>query len=189
MTVWTPEKIEELRQFVEVQKRRTRIVADHFGISRNAIIGACHRYKIPMPQQRPGVSSKWTVERISKIKGLHAEGLPVRDIAGKVGLSKSSVQAKLVQLGLAKPPGQGFSRVRRKPMFMRETPSPTPPLNIPFIDLEPHHCRSITENDGLGNALFCGHQVIHESSYCRWHHSIFYTKPEPRKPSLFRLAA
>lgn len=47
--------------------------------------------------------------------------------------------------------------------------TPPQPLNIPLVDLEPHHCREVVSPDGV-TAAFCGHDKRPGSSYC-WHHS------------------
>lgn len=195
---WPADRVDELRLFIETKKSPTRLVADHFGITRNAVIGACRRHSIPLPIQRPKGPSKWTSERLAKMKSLHGEGLTIREIADGVGLSKSTVQSKLGELGLAKRVGggkPGLSRTRKQPTIMDLARPPFATLNIPFIDLEPFHCRAVIENEGFGNALFCGHRVINESSYCRWHHSRFNEsvvsrrKRNSQRPMPFRFAA
>ena len=76
----------------------------------------------------------------------------------------------------------GEQKVRKAPTVQYEPPPmPVEALNIPFIDLAPHHCREIVGSAGIGMALSCGHPVITESSYCRWHHSINHTTPEQRR--------
>jgi hypothetical protein len=72
----------------------------------------------------------------------------------------------------------GEHKVRKAPTIQLPPPMPVAPLNIPFIDLERNHCREIVGSGGIGMSLSCGHTVITDSSYCRWHHSINYTTPE-----------
>ncbi len=66
------------------------------------------------------------------------------------------------------------------PEWVFEPIAPIEALNIPFVDLAPHHCRQIVGSEGIGQSLSCGHPVS-SGSFCRWHGSINYTKPAPRK--------
>ncbi len=68
------------------------------------------------------------------------------------------------------------SKVRVAPVVCLPPPMPIEPLNIPFIDLGPHHCRQIVGSEGIGQSLSCGHPIAKES-YCRWHYSINYFRP------------
>lgn len=96
-----------------------------------------------------------------------------------IKLAWRSSSGSLVQR-IKETPRPKLSKVRKPPRVIELPPIEVPSLNVTFAELEPFHCRAITEGEGY-QALFCGHRVIHESSYCRWHHSIFYTKPEPRR--------
>lgn len=70
----------------------------------------------------------------------------------------------------------GERKVRTAPVkeFV-SPPIPVSPLNVPFLNLEKQHCREIVGSEGYGQSLSCGHPVIHESSFCRWHHSVNFT--------------
>ncbi len=68
------------------------------------------------------------------------------------------------------------SKVRklpRLPEWVFEPIAPVEALNIPFVDLAPHHCRQIVGSEGIGHSLSCGHPVV-RGSFCRWHGSINY---------------
>ena len=56
----------------------------------------------------------------------------------------------------------GERKVRKPPtLHVFEAPViPVAPLNIPFIDLAPHHCREIVGHGDFGLSLSCGHPVI-----------------------------
>lgn len=45
------------------------------------------------------------------------------------------------------------------------------PLNIPLVDLEPHHCREVVSPDGV-TAYFCGHPQDGDTIYCIHHRRI-----------------
>ncbi len=55
-------------------------------------------------------------------------------------------------------------------------PIPVEPLNIPFLDLGPHHCREIVGSEGIGQSLSCGHPIAN-ASYCRFHYAQNYFRP------------
>jgi hypothetical protein len=47
-----------------------------------------------------------------------------------------------------------------------------PPLNIPLLDLQRHHCREVTGTDDDGLALYCGQPKSGRASYCAPHRRI-----------------
>ncbi len=82
------------------------------------------------------------------------------------------------------------SKIRKPPTFIYEPPPmPVEPLNIPFMELGPKHCREIVGYGDFGLSLSCGHPVIDGTSFCRWHYSINYMAPAPRKVTAMRFAA
>ena len=61
-----------------------------------------------------------------------------------------------------------------------------PPLNIPYMDLLWFHCREIVGKDDSGLALSCGHRKLEDGPwFCRWHHAVNYTKPQPARARAF----
>ena len=68
-----------------------------------------------------------------------------------------------------------------------DTPDVRPPasLNVSFVNLKPHHCRSITsptlwnyDEITLDSIKYCGHPSIEGYSYCLHHKQIYYTTLE-----------
>lgn len=144
----------------------------------------------------------WTPERDKYIidnRGI----LSAATMGNALGVTRNAVLGRVNRLGLPKikhavtggnprrpqvVQSGGKTKIRKPPEREYVSPPvPIEPLNIPFIDLGQNHCREIVGSDGIGMSLSCGHPVIHESSYCRWHHSINHTiaAPHPR----FRAAA
>ncbi len=72
------------------------------------------------------------------------------------------------------------SKIRKPPTICLPPPMPVEPLNIPFVNLGPKHCREIVGTEGYGKTLSCGHPIIDGSSFCRWHYSINYMRPVSR---------
>ena len=64
-------------------------------------------------------------------------------------------------------------RGRSQPMFVMELapkPQPVVPLNIPYFDLEPFHCREIVGTGEDGLPISCGHPRVEEGPwFCVWH--------------------
>lgn len=145
----------------------------------------------------------WTAENDQYLldnRGL----LSAAQIGNHIGVTRNAVVGRVHRLGLPKikhaiPGGKprkprlhrlGESKKRAEPrQEVLPPPMPVEPLNILFGDLQPQHCREIVGSAGIGMSLSCGHPVIHESSYCRWHHSINHTVAAPRTKRQFRFAA
>ena len=49
-------------------------------------------------------------------------------------------------------------------------------LKIPFLELEPHHCRYMEGEDGT----YCGHPVEGDSSWCSRHAKLVWLPPRER---------
>jgi hypothetical protein len=126
----------------------------------------------------------WTPEHDDKLRSLwptHSLSM----IATAFNVSRSAAAGRVHRLKLqGKPKGRcanGNPAPKQRPAPKpKPAPKPVTPLNIGFFDLEPRHCRFIVRGEGH-KALFCGHTSPEGLSYCSWHCSIVYTKPE-RKP-------
>lgn len=134
----------------------------------------------------------WTAEQDDILKSLWGQH-KTKAIAHVLGVSKNAVCGRGGRLKLPKYERLVSVREKRvnKPKLVERRPPPKPvnPLNIPFFDLEPRHCRFPVEGEGY-KTLFCGHTVAGENSYCGFHCSIVYEAPKARKPSWnFRRAA
>lgn len=65
------------------------------------------------------------------------------------------------------PPAEQPAATRRKP-----TVEVRPSLGIRVPDLEPHHCRAVTDTTPF-NQRFCGHEKAEGSPYCPEHTALF----------------
>ena len=124
----------------------------------------------------------WTTERDQYITENRGR-LSASQMGAHLGVTRNAVIGRSHRLCLPKsvrpkaaprPP-----RVKRDGTIIRapkfkfvSAPIPVEPLNVEFRDLQPFHCREIITSDGLGNTLSCGHQVVHETSWCHWHFSV-----------------
>ncbi len=143
--------------------------------------------------------SFWTLERDIYITENHVR-LSAAEKALFLGTTRNAVISRSHRIGLPKltraPSGRPKkareykpSAVCKPPVQIAPPPMPVEPLNIPFIELGPKHCREIVGYGDYGLSLSCGHSVIHEGSFCRWHHSINHMAAPPRKVSAMRFAA
>lgn len=106
-------------------------------------------------------------------------------IAALIGVSRNAVIGRSHRLGLINlrsAPRVKVPKPRRRTKPVKvfvSPPVPVVPLNIPFGELERHHCREIVGTGDYGLSLSCGHPKNEDSSYCRWHHVLnHYTRPE-----------
>ena len=141
----------------------------------------------------------WSDERDEIVK-VNRGILSARQIADMLGTTRNAVIGRAKRLGLRSLKNttaphrpkriKGEKKIRTAPVREFESPPmPVAPLNIPFIDLERHHCREVVGTGDYNLSLSCGHPRIEDSSYCRFHHSLNHTRPEPRKATYYRQAA
>jgi GcrA cell cycle regulator len=147
----------------------------------------------------------WTQEQIGLLRKFYNEGRSFSIIAdminGATGSSftRNAVIGRANRLGDLSPRVRGrapsISRIRRArtPSLVPVTPPPPKPvrgdfLHIPFLELEPNHCR-FPQGEGL-TATYCGQPKKEGSAYCAYCHSICYGRdPEPIKFVPKKLAA
>lgn len=72
----------------------------------------------------------------------------------------------------------GGRALRPAPVCAPVAPSEPPPVGgVGFLDLQPHHCRSIIGRGADGLAVFCGATATHHA-YCAEHGRLYYTRPQ-----------
>jgi hypothetical protein len=132
---------------------------------------------------------RWTEEMTSELTRLHADGLSFARMAQRmtekfgVPFTRNSCtgQANRMKLPARERVGDKdrsvTMRIKRKPKFKLIGPSEAPHqfLGIPFLDLEPQHCRYPVGEDAA--MLFCGQPRMEGSSYCEFCHAICHTAP------------
>lgn len=129
----------------------------------------------------------WTPERDFYITENHGEK-SAAVMALFLGTTRNAVIGRSHRLKLPKlsrsPSGRPkkereYKPSKTAPIRIEPPPMPVAPLNIPFCDLRPHHCREIVGYGDYGLSLSCGHP-IHKSSCCRWHNAVNRMRPAPR---------
>lgn len=138
------------------------------------------------------IQAGWTDERVERAKELWIQGESAAFIARDLGdVSRNGVIGKMHRLGLPRrnvtsqaTPKPKFARERYtkprrkpKPIFIIEKLAEPESLRLTIDDLRFNTCRFIADTPDE-NATYCGHRTRPLSSFCPYHHSICYTKPE-----------
>lgn len=139
---------------------------------------------VPKPIQR--VRAEWPSERLSALRTLFDAGLSHLLIAGRMGVAKGVISAKLARLGW-----------RRGETLEAQVPVRTlPPLVVEpsrmrrLEDLGEDDCHWPVAEDARGVQLFCGCQRATKGVYCEGHRARSVRRPrawerramEPRAP-------
>lgn len=158
---WAPHD-EQLRVWVTEEKLTASQIADRIGgVSRNAVIGRCHRIGLNLYRQ-PGENAK-----IPRPRARRSPDEGVRTI---------NLRRKALDL-----PVTGFKPLQFAPLKPEPaTPSNDPPIGPgrPLIDLPWNGCRfAVTEHE-TEQHLFCGAPKLTGHSYCAPHCLIAYAPPK-----------
>jgi hypothetical protein len=146
----------------------------------------------------------WTIELINELRQLWTEGKTLTEIAGRYGLTRSTISGKLYRLGLLHrgKPGKPAStpiihrhrkRPPRKPaavhIEVEEMPAkPKPFMGLWLNELEPGNCRYPSDDQQAAPYLFCGQPVRFGSSYCGFHFERCCNTVSHRKAPTYDLA-
>lgn len=157
MWEWTEERIQELKQ-LWADGMSGLVIANEFGISRNAVIGKVTRLKLP--------------PRHTKVshKPQHK-----RQLAG-VSLRKKS---KTPALSAHKSPSLPSTATLPDP---KTGLAKAAPLGLPILDLEAHHCKWPFNFPGDKDFHFCGATRVDGKPYCEKHCAEAYTGVSARRP-------
>lgn len=153
-TTWTDERIADLRRMWGEGMSASQISA-HFGtISRNAVLGAVHRFKLGehVVIKKPDIKRKPTARDVRRL----APAAPkVKPLVGPAAFPKTKidpVKAAAVKAIENRPPP-------------RNMPAP---LLVRLFDLQNNHCRWPVRGE-KEHTLFCGHVSAVGCSYCPGH--------------------
>lgn len=203
---WTDEAIRIIR--LEIKKNGSAqiaadVVSKKLGIeiSRNAVVGKCHRLGIRLNAKNVVTRKKLVVEKEGFWRGKPVQdlidawngGKNANEIADSYGTSRSIISKKIKELGL---PVRNYKKIARensyksgisekikKPRPSQQTVSwnhvgfPNPDaIGVTFIELERFHCRFPIGTGGDDPYLYCGATVPDGSShpYCSFCKSVMY---------------
>jgi GcrA cell cycle regulator len=199
---WTPERVATLKRLWAYGVTAEGIAAElHANCTAGAVFSKAQ--KLGLPHRHMDNPSKWTDERIEKLKSLWNAGYSAELVAQELGdgITRDAVIGKVHRLGLQKGGSDPESRritskrhAKRQrragirllgldapPVAKRVLPLPLPPSGEPtasavkFEALETHHCRWIY---GEGSErLFCGCDATPGTSWCPSHRNKVFQPP------------
>jgi len=205
---WTPERVERLKEPAWSAEDEARLrelwdkgasaaeisVALGYRHTRNAVIGKVRRLKLPF--RRAGQTSRtgkprighFTAEDDALMMRLFAEGRTHQEIAIATGRGRGTVGSRLGFLGCRRLKAKRPTVMKAPPKIKvvsapaihtaEELSIRSRQLNIPLMDLEPHHCRWPTSDVPF---LFCGLTKAGPLSYCEYHARLAYRPAETRE--------
>ena len=171
---WTPDLLEKVREWRDAKMPSTAI-AERLGTTRNAVLGAARRHKLPSVGTQHLYAIKWTRETIERAESMWIAGSPTGEIAAAVGCTKNAVWAAAIRYVFPKR-ALAYPTQRRAPK-LRGSVDPVIDQEIPveqrktFLELEAHHCRWPVGEVGTDDFFFCGAEPLEGRSYCAAHHA------------------
>jgi GcrA cell cycle regulator len=156
LETWTPERVEQLRNYV-VNGLTCSQIAAQIGVSRNAVIGKIHRLGLS-PGRPPGGSA--------------------RSCPPRARHPRAAGQRRLLQLMWSDGAVAPGAAAALAPVESREPCS--------LLDLEHGKCRWPLADDGRNagadaDVMFCGNPAIEGLSYCAGHARMAYRVPARRR--------
>ncbi|MDB5471986.1 MAG: GcrA-like regulator [Caulobacter sp.] len=151
-----------------------------------AVSGAtgCSRAPASQPLQR--TRAEWPGERLDQLRALFDAGLSHLLIAGRMGVAKGVISAKLARLGWRR----GETLEAQVPVRSPPPLAPEPARVRRLEDLGEDDCHWPLGEDGRGVRLFCGCARAASGAYCEGHRARSVRRPrawerkamEPRAP-------
>lgn len=160
--MWTDERIERAKQLNAQGLHPSQIALDLGGVTRNAVIGKLRRLGVQLAHAghlfggRPRKTREAYADRALSMKFK-------RTVADNNRYGTAAIVVR--------------AAARAKQI------SEAPFLNIPFLDLEPQHCRYPRGGDDGEPVMFCGQPRIADSSYCQACHARCYVGKPAREIS------
>lgn len=156
---WTDDRVEHLTKLYIAGFSGSQIAKELGGTTRNAVIGKINRM---------GLNTDAMLTEPEKAER-HARKFE----ADRLRQERAALKAKR-RSRLTSTPTLYEAFVKRPVDDLAQFSK-----NIPFIELEPHHCRF---SFGKGPYLFCGNDKQDNSSYCPGHHAICCVEAAPYRP-------
>jgi GcrA cell cycle regulator len=142
---WTPERVEQLRNFVVNGLTCSQIAAE-IGVTRNAVIGKIHR--LGLSPGRPAAA-------------------PARSSPPRARRPRFSPQRQLLRLIHAEAPSMPDGTA-----FASAPVDSVQPCSL--VDITPDKCRWPVGDPAAADFAFCGNEAIKGFSYCAGHARMAY---------------
>lgn len=158
MSVWTDERVSELKRLWGQGLSASKIAGCIGSVSRNSIIGKVHRLGLSGRTSAPNISRRQDKARRSRAK---------RESAKTAAASRTN-QRKIVESLKADPKVQALLDA--------------PPADVALVtnidDLEQHHCRYMIGEPS--DQHYCGHDRVDGLPYCPTHAARCYGREDHR---------
>lgn len=189
--VWTPEKVEAVRELTAQGFNSTQI-GNRFGVSRNAIVSLWRRWdmesknaltpdKIARIQQtrRPGY---WTKAKLDRIQALLLQGHTLAVVGDVFGVNKGVISRLAVKHGLKGVNKRGTNGKEKLIKTMPDIGVGEPFAerfsegfdgqsgSVELANHKDHQCRFPVDQED-GSVKFCGDRAKQGSAYCPVHHA------------------
>lgn len=161
---WTDDRIELLKASHIEGLTALQIAARLGGTTRNAVIGKMHRLGMNADMYLTEGEKAEKFARQAKAKELREARKAERKHRARSDSPEKSKRSTLYQMFVTRPADDMAATAK----------------HIPFLDLEPHHCRFPYGTDAQTGYTFCGHDKIEGSTYCAGHHALCWVPPRQR---------
>ncbi len=199
---WTEAEIATLAQLWSEGHSTAEIGRRMGGLSKNAIIGRAHRSGLPKRASpiysRVRAGAFWSTERDAAIRKFCTQSMSYTEMAGHLGMSRSSVANRVNELGLVakkaqKPPAPAKIALTRPPPVARPVivvvNGPVPTVMAVQVSRQAPVARQYTgrvtectfPTTDCRPWLFCENPTLPGRSMCSHHHAISYVASAPRE--------
>jgi len=138
------------------------------------------------------INKVWTIAETIKAKNMNEDGYTAREIGAALGRSRNSVIGWFHRSGISldKAMPNDTVKIMKQPKAVKEPfkprlffnsltnkpiEQPTDVKNVPFMKISGMMCRSVVGEPKGVDTIYCGEPTVKaSSSWCAYHHSIFY---------------
>jgi hypothetical protein len=128
----------------------------------------------PRPTRPVRPRSDWPAERLEALRALFDQGLSHLLIAGRMGVGKGVISAKIARLGWRR---TATTAAQAPDRGLRPTPILDPSRIRRLEALGPRDCHWPTLEDEAGVQLFCGCDRSRDERYCPDHRALGVRRP------------
>lgn len=196
---WTDEETARLIEIAKDPHLSNEEIFERFGPSRSGVAIQRKMYdtegipkRIVRRENGFGISN-WTEEADALLREMKAAGVPLREMAERLGRNRNSVSGRVFRLGLSNKAASPIKRVD-KAAIRREAIAKLPPADAPLFEFGYQDAFGPGPGVGLGEVEFsacrwpldqkgfrcCGRPATEPGgSWCAEHHARVFRKPAP----------
>jgi GcrA cell cycle regulator len=160
-TIWTTERVQQLRSFVTAGFTCSQI-ADEIGVTRNAVIGKIHRLGLSPGRKPAGVAQRMRAASTARTQTTNTQ-------------SRRALIARLMRATTADAPPLAPATTTIEAPAVESGPRRT------LLELTAGCCRWPLGEPGHDDFGFCGNDAVTGISYCAGHARLAYRLPSGRR--------